>query len=114
MKIQALAESRTMYEISNHVLHKERFDFIKIIFWVIAALPLAVIYKLWFTLLKGAGVAAAGFFLAATLGFSNGFRELFVKRVSSFAANLADWVLYPFAVTACFSRLLFATFFVRY
>lgn len=113
MKFQALADSRALYEMSHHILHENRLDFLLVIFWIMATLPLALLCKLWFTVLKGVGVIAAGFFILATFGFSDGLRELFIKRISSFAANLADWFLYPFALAACFSRLLFATLFVR-
>ena len=42
-------------------------------------------------------------------GISKGLRELFVSRVSSFAANLADWVLLPFALSTCLLRLFLAS-----
>jgi len=109
MKLSELSDSKLYFEISSHVLHQHRFEFVKTFFGLIAALPIALSYKLWRTLLRGAGVLASGACLAMTLGMSKGLRELFISRVSSLAANLADWLLFPFALAVCFSRLLLAS-----
>jgi hypothetical protein len=109
MKFHDLLASQTYFEISNYVLHENRFEFVKTFLWVLAALPFALVYKMWRTLLKGAGVLTIGLFLTATFGISKGLRELFISRVSSFAANLADWVLLPFALSTCLLRLFLAS-----
>lgn len=114
MNFQVLAESQTYFEISNYMLCEDRFSFVRAFFEIIATLPFALVLKLWKTFLEGMGIVAAIFFLAFTLGVSKGLRELFVSRVSSFAANLADWVLYPFAVATCLSRLVLGSIFIRY
>jgi hypothetical protein len=109
MKFHDLLASQTYFDVSNYVLHVRRFEFVKTFLWVLAALPFALLYKMWRTLLKGAGVLAVGLFLAATFGISRGLRELFVSLVSSFAANLADWVLLPFALLSCLLKLILAS-----
>jgi len=106
MKFREFAHSRVFFEISNHVLHGERLEYAKILLWVLAALPFAIGSKIWRTLLKGMGVVTAALFLLLSLGISKGMRELFVKQVASFGENLADWVLYPFAILFACSRLL--------
>jgi hypothetical protein len=108
MKVRDLVDSQTFFEISKHVLHEERAGFVKTFLEILAALPVAAIYKLWLTGCKLAGVLTSGIFLLITLGLSQGLRDLFVKQVASFAANLADWVLYPFAIATCISRFLLA------
>ncbi len=103
-EISRTSKFKALFEISKHVLHEGRRDLLKTFFKVIGRLPLAILYKFWITLLKGAAVFASAFFLGVTLGISKGLRDLFVQRVSCLAANLADWVLYPFAIATCFSR----------
>lgn len=113
MKFQILAESQSYFEISNYMLCEDRLAVVREIFEILAALPFALVVKVWRTLLEGMGIVAAIFFLLLTVGISKGVRELFVSRVSSFAANLADWVLYPFALATCLSRLFLASLFTR-
>jgi hypothetical protein len=43
-----------------------------------------------------------------TLCSSEPVRALFVRRVGSFAQDLADWVIWPVAVVGCLGRLLLA------
>src|SRR5579862_9990675 len=106
MKFHDLLDSKTYFEIS---LLGNRSETVKTLFWILAALPLVLVCKILRTLVKGAGVLTVGFFLALTLGVSWGLRERFVACVSSFAANLADWVLFPFALANCFSKLILAS-----
>jgi len=109
MKIKSLANSKTYYEISNYILREDRFGYFKIFLRIVAALPFAIATKILKTLTRCAGICVCGIFLILTLGMSKALREIFVAKVSSFAADLADWVLFPFAVTICLSRLILAT-----
>lgn len=109
MKLQSLSESQNYFEISNYILRGNRLEFVKIFLEILVALPLALLSKIWRTALKAAGVLMSGLFLALTLGVSKGLRELFVSRVSAFAANLADWILLPIALAICLTRLVLAS-----
>ena len=109
MKVHELVDSKIFFEISKHVLlHEGKRDFVKTFLKLIVSLPFALSYKIWITFLKSGAVFVSGLFLGATLGVSKGLRELFIHRVSALAKNLADWVLYPFAIATCFSRFFLA------
>jgi hypothetical protein len=75
----------------------------------VAILPFALLFKFYKTFFRASGVLVGAAFLCATLGTSGGAREFFEGRVSALAKDLADWVLYPFAVLVCCSRLLLAS-----
>ena len=57
---------------------------------------------------RAVGVLLGALFLLLSLCSSSALRELFVRRVQAFAADLADWVLWPIAVVSCLGRLLLA------
>ncbi|HSX25488.1 MAG TPA: hypothetical protein VLE89_00595 [Chlamydiales bacterium] len=74
----------------------------------LAILPFALLYKAYKTFFRALGVLLTAGLILITLGTSCRLRELFVERVSSFAKDLADWLLLPFAILTCFFRLILA------
>ena len=124
MNVFHFSESKAFFEISNFIEYpcaNKRICFAKAFFSILLALPFALAYKLCKTLFRGLGVLFSACMLAVVFGLSQGLRELFVRRVSALAADLADWILpYPLAVLICLSRLFLASlihpslFFHRY
>ena len=119
MNFRQFSTSQAYFEIAEHLLHCNRFAVVKVFLEVLATIPFAIMWKLGATLLKGVGVLCAGCFLGVTLGVFKGIREVFVKQATCFAANLADWVIFPFAVLICLFRLFLGclihpSFFLRY
>lgn len=74
----------------------------------IAFLPLALLYKAYRTIGKGAGVGFGVLLVFLTVGSSPAAREFFLNRITALARDLADWVFLPFALVGCFFRLLMA------
>jgi len=118
MSLSFYAESQTFFDFSCEVADAELGDFhsirgrarcIAILLGKILIVPFALLYKLYKTCFRFLGLFISGALLLVTLGTSNGAREFFVRRVSSLARDLADWVLYPFAILSCFSKLLLAS-----
>ncbi len=113
MEFKSYAESQTYFEISaqSESFHFDSFrgrflcvkDFLK----KLCLLPLALVLKTYRTILRTAGLCLSAALLLVTFG---GARAFFVERVGKLAKDLADWVLLPFAVGACFLRLLMGLF----
>lgn len=111
--------SRTFFEftgetsdltISDFHSCKGRLCCLGALFEVIGLLPFALMYKVYKTFLVAVGLALSAGLLLLTLGCAGGVREWFVSRVSCLAKNVADWVLFPFAILSCCAKLLFASF----
>jgi len=71
-------------------------------------LPLTLVYKLIRTFLRTIGLAFSLFLLILTFGSSCGICDLFLRRTSILAADLADWVIYPFALLSRFVKMCFS------
>lgn len=115
MELSVLANSRSYYEFSDDMFDPEMAEFNSfkgrlrclaelLVKW--SVLPFALIYKFYRTFLRFFALGLSALSLAATLGLSVGARDFFVDSASSLAADLADWVIYPFAVLACTAKLL--------
>jgi hypothetical protein len=76
----------------------------------LALVPFAFLFKAVKTFFRFVGVGLSAGLLVITLFCSQALRELFVRRVSFLAKDLADWVLWPVAVVGCLGRLLLAAF----
>lgn len=113
MELKAYSDSQTYFEISaqSETFHFDSFrgrllcvkDFLK----KLSLLPLALVLKAYRTMLRAVGLCLSAVLLMVTFG---GARAFFVERVGKLAKDLADWVLLPFAVGACFLRLLMGFF----
>ena len=117
MNLSLYAESQTFFDHCCEVADGKLADFqsmrgrlrcFLVLLEKISILPFALLYKLYKTSFRFAGLLLSGILLLLTLGTSPGAREFFVRRISSLACDLADWVLYPFAIFSCFSKLLLA------
>ncbi|MES2272897.1 MAG: hypothetical protein V4487_01745 [Chlamydiota bacterium] len=114
MKQIYCAESRSFFEISGDPRFLQFNSFqsrllcLKDFFKKIILLPLALLYKAYKTIFRVVGLSFGAALLGVTLGSSTSAREFFVERVSALAKDLADWILLPFAVFACFFRLILA------
>ncbi len=82
---------------------------IKIAFKKLLILPAAFLYKVCRTVFKTTAATFSIGLLFLTLGVSDGVRDFFVQRFCSLALDLADWILFPFAILICFSKLLLAS-----
>lgn len=114
MELSFYANSQAFFEISSgpeliqlNTL-KERGACLKDFLKKMAILPFALGFKALKTGFRVCGLMAAGLFLLFTCGATSAGRKFFVERVSLLAKDLADWVLFPFAVLVCFARLLLA------
>ena len=87
---------------------KGRFFCLRTVFEKILILPGALLQKICKTIFKAVGVILSAGLLILTLGTSCWARDFFVRRFGSLAFDLADWVLFPFAVLTCFAKLLLA------
>jgi hypothetical protein len=54
------------------------------------------------------GLGFAATLLGLTLCCESGIRGFFCKKITCLAKDLADWILWPAAVTVCLGRLLLA------
>lgn len=114
MKLRDYADSKTYFSLLDEVddpgtsLIQARIFSAKIFLNLLLILPFGLCYKLGKTFLRVVALFLSGLLLFFTLGSANGIRELFVRRVSSIARDLADWALLPFAVVSCAIRLLLA------
>ncbi len=107
-----ISNSQYFFEVSNGPHLENTFagrllcvkDFLK----RVATLPFALLYKVYRTLGKGVGVAFSALFVLLTVGSSPAAREFFLRRITAFTKDLADWIFFPFAVVGCFLRLLMA------
>ncbi len=109
-----LSTSKAFFEIScgNELIQynslRERWLCLKDFFKKTLLLPFALLFKVYKTFFRAAGLFFAALFMAATLGTSSFTRQLFIHRASTLAADLADWILYPLALAVCFGKLLLA------
>ncbi len=114
MDLNSYSSSQTFFEISSHAqqIEYDSFrgrllclqDFLK----KLLILPFALVYKAYKTFFRAVGIFWSAALVLVTLGYSAGLRNFFVERVSSFAKDLADWILLPFAVFSCFIKLILA------
>lgn len=117
MDLSEYAESNTYFDLSRHIICSDfanssirgRLFALKVFFEMLLALPFALVFKIYKTFFRGVGLLLSSTLLLATLGTSTTLRECFMRRVSSLANDLADWVLLPLAVLSSFSRLLLAS-----
>lgn len=112
MQLREFAQSKGFFEIAHHIAHPragQRLFFVKTFFVLLAALPCVIVYKAGRSSFRATGLLLSASWLGATLGLAGGIRTLFIKRFSSMAADLADWILYPLALATCFARLLLAS-----
>jgi hypothetical protein len=106
------ADSKSFFEISYDIqlensLHARALclkDFLK----RCAVFPFALLLKAWKSLFRLLGVGLGAVMVLITLGSSVRACEFFIDRVLSFAKDLADWLLLPFALLGCFLRLVMA------
>src|SRR3990167_10133440 len=104
MRVHALADSRTYFEISDYILPgrgsclDHRIAVATTFFGTLFLLPVALFYKLCRTFLKFAGVFVSACLLLSTFGKSFGLRNLFIRRITQLAVDFADWFLFPFAL----------------
>lgn len=119
MTLSVYAESQSFFESSCEVADVKFSDFesirgrarcLFILLEKVIVLPFALFFKLYKTSFRFLGLALSASLLLVTLGASVGIREFFVRRVCSIARDFADWILYPFAVFSCFSKLILAAF----
>jgi hypothetical protein len=100
-------DSKAFFEVSSEELPFQASrlkcikDFLKKCFF----LPFALVAKIALTFFRFVGVFIGAVCLILPLG---GARRLFIDRVSSLAHDLADWVMYPFAIAVRCARLVVA------
>jgi len=99
-------DSKTYFEMSDHLIFCNRWTLAKTFFEIVALLPVALLWKVWGTFLKGIGFVLMTSALAMTCGIFKGIRNAVVKQATSFAANIADWIMFPFAVLICLLQLI--------
>ena len=114
MEIRHYADSQAFFEISSQAQLgefnslKTRIlclrDFLK----KLLLLPFALVLKLLKTFFRVLGAFIGAGLLFVTLGTSPNARDYFVQRVAALSKDVADWILLPFAIIACFSRLVIA------
>lgn len=118
MDLSAFASSKAFFEFSSDNLDPKMAEFHSMkgraqcfaaLLEKLVILPFAVLFKLYKTFFRSVGVVFSAVILLATFGTSEAAREFFVRRVSSLATDLADWVIYPFAIFICFSKLILAS-----
>lgn len=73
------------------------------------SLPFALFCKSYKTFLRFCCVGYSAIYLLFTLGMSTKAQEFFSKRARCLANDLADWILFPFAVVTCLLRLILGT-----
>jgi hypothetical protein len=100
-------DSQALFEVSSDevVFQASRVkcikDFLKKCFF----LPFALMAKISLTFFRIIGVVLGAIGLIATLGSS---RAFFVDRVTCLAHDIADWLMYPFAITVRILRFMVA------
>lgn len=104
--------SKDFFEISDHIQQpntlRARFLCLKDFFKRCLVFPFALVVKALKTVVRAASICLGLMFVLITLGSYSRAREVFVNRVSVLAKDLADWFLLPFAIVACFCRLILA------
>ena len=118
MDLSSFADSRSFFEFSDRISDPEMSEFQSIkgrahcfaaLIEKIGILPFALLHKFYKTFFRVVGLGFALVLLVLSLGSSGGARELFLRRFSALSKDLADWVLFPFAVLLCLSKLLFGS-----
>jgi len=106
------SESQSFFEISSGPPLKNtvqgRLLCLKDFFKRCVVFPFALLVKAFKTFFRGFAVCIAALFIFMTVGSSARAREFFILRIASFAKDLADWLLLPFALIGCFFRLILA------
>lgn len=69
-------------------------------------LPLTLTGKAISTLFRILGLSLSITTLFLTLGFSESAREFFKNRMSCLGLDIADWIIFPFAILICFVKLI--------
>lgn len=105
-------DSREFFEISigpqpDNTL-KARLECLKDFLKRALGFPFSLIGKACKTVLRFFGICLSATLVLITLGSSTSARELFIDRTVSFAKDVADWILLPFALALCFFRLILA------
>jgi len=107
-----LSESICFFEVSNGPQldnsFRSRYLCVKDFLKKVILFPFALLSKASKTILRGTLLAWAMALLLITIGTSATVRQFFPERISSFAKDIADWILFPFAVVSRFARLLLA------
>ena len=106
------SESQSFFEISNGPQLDNTFqsrllcikDFLK----RCALFPFALVSKICKTIFRGVALCFGAVLIIITVGSSAAAREFFSNRVVSFAKDLADWILLPFALIGRLARLILA------
>ena len=117
MNAQHFSSSESLFEFKEPLGDPEMAEFNSLrgrglafgrFFQKIAILPLAFLAKLFRTSIAILGLGFAFSLLFLTLGYESGIRGFFLKKILCLATEVADWVLWPFAVVYCLGRLLLA------
>lgn len=117
MTLSIYAESQSFFDSACEAVDVKLSDFesirgrarcLFILLEKLIVLPFALFFKVYKTSFRVLGLALSITLLLVSLGTSIGIREFFIRRVSALARDLADWILYPFAVFSCFSKLFLA------
>lgn len=81
----------------------------KILLKKIFFLPFTLFAKAVLTVFRAVGLLLSIFLLVVSFGVSESIRELFCRRVLFLAKDLADWILFPFAVILGLLKLVLAS-----
>lgn len=104
----SFADSSSYFEAP--VPSQDRFLCIKAFLALLVLLPFVLGFKLIKSFFRVVGVFLGVSFFILTLGMSFNIHEFLIRRVSLFSSDLADWLLFPFAILSCCLRLLWALF----
>ncbi len=106
------AESRSFFDTSDGPLVENtlqsRFLCLKDFLKRCGLFPFVVLMKACKTVFRVFAVCFGAGLVLMTVGSSVCAREFFVARMATFAKDVADWLLLPFAFAACSLRLLLA------
>lgn len=69
-------------------------------------LPFTLFAKAFSTFFRILGIGFGLSSLFFTLGLASSARHFFIKRMLCLGSDLADWVLFPFAIAICFLKLI--------
>lgn len=93
-------------ELGNFRSIRGRMLCFKILLQKITFLPFALFFKALMTFFRTIAFAMGAIVFIATLGSSEKAQEVFARRGTSLAKDLADWITFPFVVGAGLFRLL--------
>jgi len=71
-------------------------------------LPFAIIYKAIKTAFRATSIIIGFSLVLFSLGLSEEARRFFIRRISLFAFDIGDWLLFPLAIIVFFFRHIFA------